>query len=128
MYLLDTDFLFSYFFEEQSTHHKAKLIMSKIEDYDLFVTNIVLHELATVLSNKQSQAQSKIAIQKCKLLDLNVIKMTDVQEAEVWKLFDLIDKDKTSFIDCSNLYLAKQLDYKIASFDKFYPDNTIIKP
>jgi predicted nucleic acid-binding protein len=126
MYLLDTDFLFAYFFNEQSTHQKAKIIMDKIENSDLYITNIVLQELATVLSNKQSQAHAKIAIENCKLLDLRIIKMTDEEELAVWVEFNKIDKNKTSFIDCSNLYLAINNNYKIASFDNFYPSEILV--
>ena len=122
MFLLDTVFLYAYFFEGQSTHTKALDIMKKIEEADLYVSNLVLQELATVLSNKESQAKAKIAIKKCKLLDLNIITINHFQESETWKLFGSITNNKTSFIDCSNLYLAKQFKYKIASFDKFYPE------
>ena len=122
MFLLDTDFLYAYFFEGQSTHKKALDIMKKIEEAELYVSHLVLQELATVLSNKESQAKAKIAIKKCKLLDLNIITMNHAQESEAWKVFDSITNDKTSFIDCSNLYLATKFKYKIASFDKFYPD------
>ena len=127
MYLLDTDFLFAYFLKGQSTHNKAKSIMNQIENDDLYVSNIVLQELATVLSNKQSQEVAKIVISKCKLLDLKVIKMTDIDEENVWKVFNLIDKNETRFIDCSNLYLAKKCEFMVASFDSFYPSQILIQ-
>jgi predicted nucleic acid-binding protein len=36
-------------------------------------------------------------------------------------------KDKTSFIDSANLALAQKYNCKIASFDKFYPNNLLLK-
>jgi predicted nucleic acid-binding protein len=126
MYLLDTDFLFAYFFKEQSTHQKALDIMNIIQNDDLYISNIVLQELATVLSNKQSHQKAKLVISRCKLLDFKIIKLTDSEEDIVWDIFNQISKNGTSFIDCSNLYLAQTCKYKIASFDKFYPSEILV--
>lgn len=121
MYILDTDFLFAYFFRSQSTHLQAVKIMNKIENEELYISNLVLQELATVLSNKEGQQKAKIALANCKLLDCKIIKLTDADEEQVWQMFESIDKNSTSFIDCINFYLAQTFNYKIVSFDKFYP-------
>jgi predicted nucleic acid-binding protein len=128
MYLLDTDFLYACFFANQSTHKKAAQIMANIKDDKKYASNLVLHELAAVMSNKESQKESIEIIKACRILGLEIIFMNESNETEAWKLFESQTKNKTSFIDCANLYLATKYDLQIASFDSFYPNHILIKP
>jgi predicted nucleic acid-binding protein len=127
MYLLDSDFLYSYFFENQSTHDQSIVIMDLIVNDNLYVCNLVLQELASVLSHKETQSKSIQTIHSSRELGLSIINLSEIEESEIWELFDTQSKNKISFIDCTNLYLATKYNLKIASFDKFYPTELLAK-
>jgi predicted nucleic acid-binding protein len=127
MFILDSDFICSYFLEDQSTHAKANLIMSKIKAEDLYVLSTVLQELATMASRKMSH---KIAIELYdKTIDLEpiIIRPTLEDEDQILQLFKSFDKKNISYIDCANLYFARKNNYKIATFDAFYPQDMIVE-
>ncbi len=128
MIILDTDFTYSLFFSNQSTHIKAKSIASKIQNENIILTNFVKYELATVLSRNESQKEAIETIQALEQLDLLVYyRLTEEDEKNIWQIFCNYSKKNISFVDCANLYLAQKLNYKIASFDKFYPSELLIK-
>jgi predicted nucleic acid-binding protein len=128
MTLIDTDFLYACFFESQSTHQQSLLILSQIENDPCYILNLNIQELATVISNKESHELSFFVLDKLNDLDLEVVKLTDDEELEIWKLFRSQKKNKISFIDCANLYIAQSRNFKIASFDRFYPQSILVKP
>jgi len=52
MYILDTDFLISYFDNDQSTHNKAVKIVENFGREVAILSNLVEQELVTALSYK----------------------------------------------------------------------------
>lgn len=126
MFLLDTDFLYAYFFETQSTHNRALKLITLIQTDTCYILNINMHELATVISNKESQELAIFVINKLNDLDLVIIRLSDVEESKVWELFKSQTKNKISFIDCANLYIARNRSFKVVSFDNFYPKEILL--
>jgi predicted nucleic acid-binding protein len=126
MYIFDSDFLFSYFFEDQSTHAKAKEIGVRIIYQKVFILNITLQELGTVISKKKSQKEAAEIIDFLSTLGLLFIRPTVEDEENIWKLFKSYTKKNVSFIDCANLYFAQKEGYKIATFDTFYTSEYVV--
>jgi predicted nucleic acid-binding protein len=124
--IIDSDFWFSYFFEDQSTHIKAKEIVSTIVNDELFILNLVLQELATVISRKKSQEKAVFVIDTIEKFKLQVIRLSEEDESQIWRMFKSFSKQNISFIDCANLYYAQKMNSKIASFDKFYPKESLL--
>ena len=121
MYILDSDFICSYFLTDQSTHQKAIGIMDKMKAQNIFVLNITLQEVATMASRKMSQQIAISLYENTLNLQPIMIRLTIEDEDNIWKLFKSYDKKNISFIDCANLYYAQKEIYKIATFDTFYP-------
>jgi predicted nucleic acid-binding protein len=120
--IVDTDFLISFLFENQSTHQKALNIYEKNKETSQFIVlDIITFEFATTVSRLYDQ---KIAIE----VVAKVIEMADVvleldfqDKKKIWEEFNSYGKKGTSYFDCANLVMAKKLDCKIGSFDRVYP-------
>lgn len=124
--LLDTDFLIALFLKNQSTHQRAKKIYTLIDREEKYIAKLVKYELATVLSYKFSQSAAKKIITDLDETEVNYLDLTPADEKEIWKSFFSYKKNGVSFIDCTNLILAKKFSYKIASFDQFYPTDILL--
>lgn len=123
--LLDSDFIFG-LVEKKDPHHKfcAKYAIEANNKKDkFFCLNITLQETATVLSNKSSHKTAVEFLNNLDSLVDTVIVLDNVIENKAWKIFKREKKNKTSYVDCANLAACEfyKLD-KIASFDKFYPE------
>jgi len=124
--LYDTDLIISAYFTDQSTHFKAKQVFSHSNFTQEFILNITLQETATTVSKKFSQNDAKNIVKDIKLTDVVVVFLSMDDENMVWREFYKNTKNGTSFVDCANLVMAKKLDCKIASFDKFYPKSILV--
>lgn len=120
-YLLDTDFLIALHFANEATHKKAKRFAQRhLIDARSSYTNLVLQECATVISRKYTQ-QAAINFTTVLRQNSNGILFVDQRQMNTtWQLFDQQHQEKTSFIDCSNVVVARQLECRIVSLDKFY--------
>jgi predicted nucleic acid-binding protein len=125
MILLDTDFLFSFFDSSQSTHEGSKIVVEKYGNQEFYISNLVKQELATVISYKLGYKACRIILAAVYGLEVKNIFIGESENAQIWELFSTFHKQHISFVDCSNLYLAKKWGYKIASFDKFYPKHIL---
>jgi predicted nucleic acid-binding protein len=126
MYIFDSDFLFSYFFEDQSTHTKAKNIGVRVISQKVFMLSITLQELGTVISKKKSQREAIEIIDFLLTLELEFIRPTAQDEDNIWKIFKSFSKKNISYIDCANLYFAQKENCRIATFDTFYPAEFVV--
>jgi len=127
MIILDTDFIFSYFDKNQSTHQQAKNLVEQFDKEQIAVSNLVLQELATVISNRFGYVIAKQIVENVALFEPQEIFVTPKETAKVWQTFWSLQKKNISFIDCSNLFLAQKFGCKIASFDKFYAKESLFK-
>ncbi|MEI6729456.1 MAG: PIN domain-containing protein [bacterium] len=126
MFVLDTDFIFSYFDQNQSTHLQSVKLIEKYGQEEAVLSNLTKQELATVISYKVGYQEAKDVIKKLELFNLKEYFINDTGTLEIWKLFWQFNHKKISFVDCTNLYLAKKLKLKIASFDAFYPKEMLL--
>lgn len=126
MFILDTDFIFSYFDSNQSTHLKAVDLVEKFGEQEVIISNIIKQELATVISNKIGQIEAKQVLKNLELFEPKEVFLDHSQTDQIWKIFWSFKNKSTSFADCSNLFLAQKYNCKIASFDNFYPNNLLL--
>lgn len=127
--LIDTDCLFAAYAAKDPNNKKATSLLKKYQQshqISLYVTNLVLQELATVFSHKIGQLGSIELIKKLELLKLILINIDETMEKRGWQVFLSQTKKGTSFVDCANLATCDfyKLD-GILSFDEFYKDKRI---
>ncbi|MFW5720198.1 MAG: PIN domain-containing protein [Candidatus Dojkabacteria bacterium] len=124
--LLDSDFILSMMIEVDSNHERAVSLAKQYNSVKYSMLKVVKYEAVTVMSRKFSQ---EMAVQLVQRLDESEIQLLDIDlkdEREVWSIFTSYVKKNISFIDCANLYFAQKLEYKIASFDVFYPEEYLL--
>lgn len=126
MILFDTDFIIAYFDIDQSTHDQSANLLTKNLSAKYFVSNLVFQETATVVSRKFSLSIWLDIKRALKEFETSKIFVTEEDTLAIWTLFESFDRRRISFVDCSNLYLAKKMNLKIASFDQFYPSELLI--
>ncbi len=125
--LLDTDYLISRIFKNQSTHKKAVDVANLMANKTQFLTNLVLFEMGTVLSHKFSHSQATAVIKDIQTSTLSIIRPSEEDEQAAWNIFFKQRKKGISLTDCMNLHLARTLKYQIASFDSFYPKKFLVR-
>lgn len=121
--LLDSDALFALYVANDFHHESAKQILNKLlkEEAELFVTNLVLQETATVISYRLGHNQSLDFLKRLQQINLLEIFIGKNLNTKSWSIFKKQSKKGTSFIDCSNLAVTIELKInKIFSFDQFY--------
>ena len=121
--LIDSDFLFGLFVQTDPHYSESKRLGAKFgPTSNLFVSNLVIYETATVISYKDNHKSSLIFLDKLPSLNLQTIVLDSALEEMSWKIFKTQTKKGTSFVDCTNLAILEK--YKldgILSFDLFYP-------
>lgn len=125
MYLLDTDYIIARLFKDQSTHSKANTKASLISNHRQIILDLVLFELATVVSHKFSHKVSVEVIQDIKQSSIIITSLEKVEIDRAWSIFTQQKRNKTSFVDCANLAASIERECKIISFDKFYPKSNL---
>lgn len=123
MFILDTDFLISYFDNNQSTHNKAVKILENFGRKLAILSNLVEQELVTALSYKVNYERAKEVLKNIEYFNLQRVFLDLDQTKQVWNIYWEFKKKNISFVNCSNLFLSKKLTCKITSFDKFYGNN-----
>jgi predicted nucleic acid-binding protein len=123
MFILDTDFLISYFDNNQSTHNKAVKILENFGREVAILSNLVKQELVTALSYKFNYEQAREVLKNIEYFNLQRVFLDLDQTKQIWNIYWEFKKKNISFVNCSNLFLSKKLTCKIASFDKFYGNN-----
>jgi len=121
MYLLDTDFIIASRFPQESAYRLAKTLAKEIySTNDFLITELVLMEVATVISHKYSQIQAIQAVQTLQEAGRTILQLEADDWKNTWNFFNRQQKQKTSVVDCSNIVLAHKLNAKVVSFDHFY--------
>jgi len=122
--LFDSDVLFALYVPHDANHIKSKRIFSTLDLHsgDLFVSDHVIQETATVLSRKVNQTIALDFYYSFTKLNVNHIQSSPDVLNQAWQIFLDQTKKSTSFIDCLNVAIFQeyQLD-AIFSFDTFYP-------
>jgi predicted nucleic acid-binding protein len=123
--LCDTDFLISLYVVEDSTHKIANELYIKCDE--CYVMNITLYEVATVLSRKLDQNLAVKIFNKIKSDFTNIVRISEEIEELVYYNFNKSKNKNQSFFDLACLVTAIENGYKIASFDKFYPSELLVR-
>jgi predicted nucleic acid-binding protein len=122
--ILDSDFVIALYLPSDSNHVKAFNIYQQYDDYSILSIN--LYEIATVLSRLLNQDEAIIVF--CNIIkdfDEIVVDFEREWEGDIINIYNSFSKKNISFVDCSILYIAKKLNAKIATFDKFYPSELL---
>lgn len=123
--LVDADALVG-IFAAHDPHHKhstASLKYLRKMGSEVLVLNLVLQEVATVLSHKIGQKVAVKFLDEVKKLGLQMVWIDEEIERNAWEIFRRQTKKGTSFVDCANMAIVGH--YKldgIFSFDRFYPE------
>jgi predicted nucleic acid-binding protein len=128
--LADSDFLFGLFVPTDAHFWEAKKLWGNVvkNGTEVIVLNLVVQEVATVLSHKVNQALAISFVEKFSALGTRVMVVDGEIEDFAWKIFLGQKKKGTSFVDCANLAAIEK--YKldgIVTFDEFYPVGLRIK-
>lgn len=123
--LVDSDAFYALINPKDPNHLKAIqiniLIKRKTSHNIPVITNLVLYEVATLLSYRLGQT---IALRFLKDLETSGIQIYHVSEELEKKMFEIFSQQiqkGTSMVDCANIALMQQLGLKIIfSFDKIY--------
>ena len=124
--LLDSDFIFALQTQNDANHTKAlklEKVISKL-NYEICYLNFVKHEIATLISRRIGQSEAIMTVNS--LANFKEIFVNEDLEKEVWQTFKSYSKKNISFVDCANLTIATKFDFKIASFDQFYPSEFLL--
>jgi predicted nucleic acid-binding protein len=124
--IIDTDFLYGLFLSTDPHHERATEIMSRIYEQSFIVTSLVKYELITLLSRRENQQRALIILDQLMDISFEEYFVEQKDDAVIMKEFMSHNSKKISIVDCANLVIAKKLNAKIASFDKFYPENLMI--
>ena len=128
--LVDSDGLIATYVNTDSSHKQASRIFSELisRKAELYCLNLVIQEVATVLSHKHGQDMAIDFMRRFSKLPITVVDLDARLEALAWEVFGEQSKKGTSFVDCANLAWVKSRKAKaIFSFDKFYPKMIILE-
>ena len=126
--LLDSDFLFGLYITHDPSHDRAVKLLEETwgKKPELYITNLVMQELATVVSYRVGQKESITLLDKLEEHNLIKIHVNEELEDAGWELFLKQTKKGTSFVDCANLAVIDKYKFDgILSFERFYGDKRI---
>lgn len=119
---IDTNFLCALYNNTDSLHLKAKLLVSTLKNTPLVISNFILLETYTILSQRSSKER---ALQFGKHVANNnpydIFWIDKKLEKEVWKIFASIKDKNFSYVDASILaVLQKEKIHHLLSFDQSF--------
>lgn len=126
--LVDSDALYAMFLPKDPSHGSAAAMMRTLVDRhdDLFVSNLVLQEVVTLLSYRCNQELAVKFVGNFEKGGFDKVFLDERLTYLTWRLFEKQTKKRTSFIGCSNVVLYKEQGFDaIFSFDKFYVKNKV---
>ncbi len=126
--LVDSDALYALYLEADLMHGKAVGLFRDLVDRKavLYVSNVVLQEVATLLSYRCGQEMARNFLKDFVRGGFKNVFLDEELTRSSWTLFQKQTKKGTSFVDCSNVVLYREFNFEaIFSFDKFYSRNKI---
>ena len=124
--IVDSDFLYGLFVIDDPHHHKVIEFLPILNGVEIIITSLVKYELITLLSRRKNQEFALNALHQINTIGATIYYIEQKDDTAIIKEFMSHQTKKISVVDCANLILAKKLNTKIASFDRFYPDEVII--
>ena len=126
--LVDADVLVGAFSLRDPHYKVATAWLKKLnrKKAEVWVINLVIQEVATVLSHTLGQGPAVEFLERVETLSLEKIMVGENLEARAWEIFKRQTKKGTSFVDCTNMAAVEY--YKldgILSFDALYPKELV---
>lgn len=127
--LVDANVLVAVYREDDKLHGEAVDLVSRLKEksWVFVVTNLVLQEIATVLSMRVGMKLArKFLIDYGNMVEEKVF-LDEELERQSWRIFEKQEKKGTSFVDCANLAVIEK--YKldgILTFDEFYQKKLVV--
>jgi len=120
--IIDSSYFCSYFNEKDSLFERSNILSKKLEDFNLFTSNLILMETYTVLAQKAGKGASVnfgkyIRSQQ----NIQVLWVSELIEDDSWEIFKSIKSKNVSYVDCTTISLAENegINY-IVSFDEHF--------
>lgn len=123
--LCDTDFFVALLIADDMNNDKAMKIIQKYSSWEFVYSNLTKYELMTVLSRKLDQKNAVKALNLFEDTFQNMFEFDALLESEIISFYKQSINKNQSFFDVTCLIIAKKNNYKIASFDKFYPSDLL---
>lgn len=119
---IDTSFLFAAYNSKDALHLKAKKLKPVLKKYNTIVSNFILLEMYTLLSQRVSKETSVLfgeSIIKDKVFA--IIWIDRKTEEDVWEIFKTIKDKNFSYVDASILaVMRKEKIHHLLSFDESF--------
>ena len=115
--IFDSNIWIAFFAESDPTHKQAvKIINNLTDDEELFITELIISEIATVLKIRYSQDAMRIFLDHVyNSANIRIISLSEYFHQTIDLAKELNDK-KLSFTDMTLLFLSEK--YQIETFDK----------
>ena len=121
--IVDTSFWISYLINNDINHFLSmKFVDSSIRKGEIFISNYILMEIYTVISQKMGKVYLNDIVKKEIFSNSNVIVLfvNEKDNSNIYKEYLKINIKDASFVDLSILYIAKKHGLKILTFDKHF--------
>lgn len=126
--VIDSDAIIGNLIPGDSNHEKAHRIFEGINDdvMQIYVTNLVIYEVATVLSRKHSQNLAVNFLNEVLSSNYEIVFVDEHISQKTVSRFKSYSKKNISFVDSANLVVAEELHIpKIFSFDRIYGEKRL---
>ena len=121
--IIDSDFLFALYLALDPHHSESELLLKKfyLKENEIIASNLVLQETATIISYRIGQKQAIDFLRDFERSGFKQLFVGEKLTVKSWEIFREQAKKGTSFIDCANVVIYRELGAEmIMSFDKFY--------
>lgn len=113
--ILDSNVFIAFYFEKDSLHKEAVLLIEQIGEKEILLPYCVLQEVTTILAYRSGKKVADQFLEDAQRAD-NVLIIPDQPQPEIefYKKF----KEKISFTDIALIYLSLQYNALLITFDK----------
>lgn len=121
--IVDTSFWISYLINNDINHSLSmKFIDSTIRKSEIYISNYILMEVYTVISQKMGKVYLNDIVKKEIFSNSNIIEIfvNEKDNSNIYKEYLKTNIMDASFVDISILYIAKKHGLKILTFDKHF--------
>lgn len=126
---MDADAVVALIKRDDANHKKATNLAKQAHENgaEFFISQYTVAEVCTVLSNKVSHQAAVEFLAGLYEKNITIIRATEVGFLEAEKVFVEQKKKGTSYFDCLNVALFRQLGFdQIFSFDGMYAKNGLV--
>jgi predicted nucleic acid-binding protein len=120
--LIDTSFLVSFFFDQDVNYPFAQKMKDHLAEYtEVFITNQIYAETATVLSQRIGKAGLRKALENIEKMRISEIYIPEFLYTKAKRIYTTISEKDTSFVDlCTALAAERYGINSILSFDEHF--------